>query len=75
MKECTVKTDQPETITHTGTTQKPNETSLKELTVLIVDDEISVLKALRRTLADENYRILTTDSSKQAIELLTNVLK
>ncbi|MCK4632282.1 MAG: response regulator [candidate division Zixibacteria bacterium] len=45
---------------------------LADLTVLIVDDEKSVLKALRRSLADENYRILTADTPQKALELLSN---
>jgi len=40
-------------------------------TILIVDDEKSMLKTLRRSLVDENYRILTAENSKEAIELIS----
>ena len=69
-KEFAVKTDQTETVAHTGTTPESKVTSPTDITVLIVDDDRSVLKALRRSLADENYRILTTDSTREAIDLL-----
>lgn len=39
-------------------------------TILLVDDESNVLRALTRTLRREGYRILTADSAQQAFELL-----
>lgn len=41
-------------------------------TILIVDDEKSILKALKRSLADENYRILTAESSMEALRLISS---
>jgi UDP-3-O-acyl N-acetylglucosamine deacetylase len=41
---------------------------MKEL-VLIVDDEPGILTALSNILVDEGYRILTTESGEQALEL------
>ena len=43
--------------------------------ILIVDDEVKILTALRRTLRREGYVILTAESPEQAIALLeeTNV--
>ena len=41
--------------------------------ILIVDDESSILKALRRALAGENYCIHTAENSQEALDLiLTN---
>jgi type II secretory ATPase GspE/PulE/Tfp pilus assembly ATPase PilB-like protein/FixJ family two-component response regulator len=39
-------------------------------TLLFVDDEENVLKALRRIFLDENYTILTADSAIRALEIL-----
>lgn len=41
-------------------------------TVLLVDDERNVLSALRRTLRNEGYHILTANSGYEALELLKN---
>ncbi len=41
-------------------------------TILIVDDEKSILKALKRSLADENYCILTAESSMEALRLISS---
>ena len=38
--------------------------------VLIVDDEVRILAALRRTLRKEGYEILVAESPMQAIEIL-----
>lgn len=38
--------------------------------VLLVDDEISILKALKRQLRGNNYQIMTTTSPREALELL-----
>ena len=39
-------------------------------TLLLVDDEVGVLNALRRVFADENYRILTASSAADALAIL-----
>ncbi|ADH84995.1 response regulator receiver modulated diguanylate cyclase/phosphodiesterase with PAS/PAC sensor(s) [Desulfurivibrio alkaliphilus AHT 2] len=41
-----------------------------EQTLLIVDDEINVLKALQRLLLDEGYRVLTAPDAATGLELL-----
>lgn len=38
--------------------------------ILIVDDEEHVLKALERVLIDEDYDVITTTSSEEALELV-----
>ena len=38
--------------------------------LLLVDDEVHILKALRRTLAREGYRILLAENGPRALELL-----
>jgi len=39
-------------------------------TILLIDDEANVLRALQRTLYPEGYRILTAQSGSQALDLL-----
>ncbi|MBU0910201.1 MAG: response regulator [Proteobacteria bacterium] len=39
-------------------------------TILFVDDEKSILKALRRIFLDENYHVLTAGSGQEALDLL-----
>ena len=39
-------------------------------TILLVDDEASILSSLRRVLRGENYRILTANSGEEALKLL-----
>lgn len=39
-------------------------------TILFVDDEKSILKALRRIFLDENYHVLTADGGQEALDLL-----
>ena len=39
-------------------------------TILIVDDEEQILTALRRTLAPEGYRIITTTRPKEVLDLI-----
>lgn len=39
-------------------------------TILLVDDEASILASLRRVLRGENYRILTASSGEEALNLL-----
>jgi len=53
----------------------PEQVSDKELkthTILFVDDEKSVLKALRRSFLDEDYRILTAENAQEAFDLLAH---
>jgi response regulator RpfG family c-di-GMP phosphodiesterase len=51
---------------------KNSEETPAEYTILIVDDEKSVLNALRRSLADENYNILIAENPPMAMELLSD---
>ena len=41
-----------------------------ETTILLVDDEENILRALKRVLMDQDIRILTTTSPFEAIEML-----
>ena len=41
-------------------------------TVLIVDDERHILNTLSRTLRSKNYRLLTTDSAKTAVDIVNS---
>ena len=51
--------------------QKGRQTDkITKHTILIVDDEKSILNALKRSLSGENYQILTTDNPQEALELL-----
>ena len=44
-------------------------------TILLVDDEKNILKALKRTLMREDFKILTTESPKEALTLVdSNVI-
>jgi type II secretory ATPase GspE/PulE/Tfp pilus assembly ATPase PilB-like protein/FixJ family two-component response regulator len=55
-------------------TSEPSEESLvgeNGYTLLFVDDEESVLKALKRIFLDENYRILTAANGPEALQILT----
>lgn len=45
---------------------------MKKDTILIVDDEESILKSITRTLVDENYCILTAQSGEEALSKLKN---
>ncbi|MCK4371930.1 MAG: response regulator [candidate division Zixibacteria bacterium] len=40
--------------------------------ILIVDDEKSILNALKRSLSGENYQIISTDNPQEALELLAS---
>ena len=42
----------------------------KTHTIMFVDDEKSVLKALRRSFLDDNYRILMAENAQEALDLL-----
>ena len=43
---------------------------MKNITVLFVDDELSILSTLKRLLRKESYDVLTADSGQQGLELL-----
>jgi response regulator RpfG family c-di-GMP phosphodiesterase len=50
---------------------KENQLSDKPIhTVLVVDDEEGILKALRRLLSDSNIKVLTAPGGKEALKLL-----
>ncbi len=55
---------------HAAFEDRQAENSDDLTTVLLVDDEPSVLKALRRVLIDEDYRLLTAPDASDAIEIL-----
>jgi diguanylate cyclase (GGDEF)-like protein/PAS domain S-box-containing protein len=48
----------------------PESTHEAARTLLLVDDEENILRALRRTLRKENYNILTCTSTQDAFEIL-----
>lgn len=53
---------------------KSNSTTRQEArvhTILFVDDEKPVLKALKRSFIDENYRVLTAENAQDAFDLLS----
>jgi response regulator RpfG family c-di-GMP phosphodiesterase len=41
-------------------------------TLLLVDDELSILKSLKRLLRKENYQLLTATNGREALDVLTN---
>ena len=51
--------------------QSTDQTSSTKHTLLIVDDEIRVLKALKRVFTDDNYKILTAENGQAALDILT----
>jgi len=60
----------PSNLSGTGvdhrTTKQP-----KKHSILFVDDEKSVLKALNRSFIDEDYRVLTAENAQEAFDLLS----
>ena len=44
--------------------------SQRELKVLVVDDEVSILKALERLLQRSGYRVFTATTGAEALKLL-----
>lgn len=50
----------------------PKSETGPERTLLLVDDEASVLARLRRTLASDGYRILTATSAAEGLEMLAS---
>src|SRR5574343_90613 len=53
-----------------ATPDSPEDT-LPETTVLLVDDEPAILSALRRLLRQDGYHILTAESGREGLELLS----
>src|SRR5574343_1071311 len=53
-----------------ATPDSPEDT-LPETTVLLVDDEPAILSALRRLLRPDGYNILTAESGREGLELLS----
>ena len=51
--------------------QNPNQISSAKHSLLLVDDEVRVLKALKRVFVDENYKILTAENGRAALDILT----
>jgi CheY-like chemotaxis protein len=47
-----------------------NELEIARPTLLVVDDEERILSALRRTLRREGYRMVTSESVHEALEIL-----
>lgn len=47
------------------------ESATKRHSILIVDDEPSILKALRRALRDEDYTVHTAGNYKETLELVS----
>ena len=43
---------------------------MKKHTVLIVDDEVLVLKSILRALRNENYKILTAQSGEKGLNVM-----
>ncbi len=48
-----------------------SQNTTKRHSILIVDDETSVLKALKRLLSDEDYNVYTAGNYRETMELLT----
>lgn len=48
----------------------PEQSSVRQRTLLLLDDEPAVLAALRRVFAHQGYRVLLTTSASEALELL-----
>ena len=60
--------DSPSLPTEVG--QRSGEHEKKTHTLLFVDDEKSVLKALKRSFIDDEYKILTAENAQEAFDLL-----
>ncbi|MCD6161941.1 MAG: response regulator [candidate division Zixibacteria bacterium] len=52
--------------------QSADRTSSVKHTLLFVDDEVRVLKALKRVFVDDDYKILTAENGKAALEILAD---
>jgi HD-like signal output (HDOD) protein len=53
-----------------GAMRMKNNYDFSKITILIVDDETSILKAVRRTLIPEGFTVLTAESGKEGLEIL-----
>ena len=49
---------------------KLNVVNEAKLTVLCVDDEVNILKSMKRLLYKQNYQLLLADSGAKALELM-----
>ncbi len=47
---------------------------MKKHTILIVDDEEMILKSIFRVLRNDNYQILTAQSGKEGLAVLSNMM-
>jgi signal transduction histidine kinase len=45
---------------------------MKEISVIVVDDELNILNSLRRLFKDENYGVFTTSDSAEALKCLND---
>ena len=54
-----------------GITQTENDQEIR-YTILIVDDEKSIINSVKRMLMDDNYDILTASSGSEGIKMLKN---
>ncbi len=55
----------------TGSPGLPVETGSQSYRILLVDDELNVLRALQRIFRRENYRISTASNGNEALDLLS----
>ncbi len=55
----------------TGSPGLPVEPAQQSYRILLVDDELNVLRALQRIFRRENYRISTASNGKEALDLLS----
>ncbi len=60
----------PRILARTLEEKAARETTVHQHTVLFVDDEVNILKALQRLLRNEPMKVLTASRPKEAIELL-----
>jgi type II secretory ATPase GspE/PulE/Tfp pilus assembly ATPase PilB-like protein/FixJ family two-component response regulator/RNA polymerase subunit RPABC4/transcription elongation factor Spt4 len=58
------------TLSHSKTFEEERPKERTRFTLLFVDDEISVIKALKRVFLEENYDIFTAGSADEAIEIM-----
>jgi DNA-binding NtrC family response regulator len=49
---------------------KPSRPNARPVTLLIVDDEPAILKALQRIVRDEGYRVLTAPDGEEALRMV-----
>lgn len=46
---------------------------VEQVRILFVDDEVSILKALKRLFMDSDFEIITASSGDEGIDLLTKI--